>query len=804
MPSGCVSDDEFSDFFEGRLTPERLSALESHLETCEACTQRMLVRAREHHALVGLAPEGGLLARGSTVARFVVLEVLGRGAFGTVYAAYDPQLDRRLALKVLDAWASGEDERRARVEREARNLARVTHPNVVAVHDTGTAQGLAWVAMEYVDGQSFTQWLETPRSVVEIVDVLAQAGRGLAAIHAAGVVHGDFRADNVLVGGGRVLVTDFGLARLADQSNGGQWSTQKDQLDFARVLQRSVAKGTGAIPRRVQRVLARALSDRPFPELEELLAALEPPRRWPLLAAAALALVAMAGALTAPSACAPDDAGLVGVWGAAEHDALLARFEGQPPWARDSGRLVSDGLDRWRQRWLDTSVKVCAAQRTSRSPSDAELQRACLADSRREVLTMVGALRDADGALVRRAQQVAVQLASPERCADSVSLRNEPLPSDATRRAAFLTLRERLVEGRNLRELGRLKEARPVLEKALASARGDKLGSLVARAAFELGATVGRLGEHALAVELLEEALHAGLEERADEPSAHAAVLLVYERGVTLGEAAAGAELAQLADALVRRIGDERLAAGLLTNRALLAESRGAFDEALRFHRSAVEAFERVAPSSSALANALQNLGRVLAQHGSLAEARTTLERATELLVRVREPGHPNVGVAFSVLATIALEQGRYDDADELALRARTIGESAFGAAHLEVFQADDVLTRAALGRGEVPLAVTRAEKLTAPADCGERALQRAVTLAELELAQGRAPMLEVLARCPDAKPDALTNARIAWLRAQTSVADRRHWLEEAARLARPDSVLAARARDALASASKK
>jgi serine/threonine protein kinase len=160
---------------------------------------------------------GGELPRGAQVGRYVVLDYLGRGGMGMVYAAYDPDLDRKVAIKLLHVGASETaSEGESRLLREGQALARLQHPNVIAVHDVGTFQGQVFVAMEFVDGLTLRQWLQaSPRGWREIAAVFSAAGHGLAAAHAAGLVHRDFKPENVLVGlDGRVRVLDFGLARI--------------------------------------------------------------------------------------------------------------------------------------------------------------------------------------------------------------------------------------------------------------------------------------------------------------------------------------------------------------------------------------------------------------------------------------------------------------------------------------------------------------------------------------------------------------------------------------------------------------
>ncbi|MGE3765541.1 MAG: tetratricopeptide repeat protein [Kofleriaceae bacterium] len=163
-----------------------------------------------------LASGAELVARGARVGRYVVLDPIGAGAMGVVYRAYDPELDRDVALKLLRVLgdASRGEDARARLVREAQSLARVAHPNVVAVYDASTYGEHVYVAMELVDGADADAWLlRVPRTWREIARVFLAAARGLAAAHAAGVIHRDVKAANILVGADdRVRITDFGLA----------------------------------------------------------------------------------------------------------------------------------------------------------------------------------------------------------------------------------------------------------------------------------------------------------------------------------------------------------------------------------------------------------------------------------------------------------------------------------------------------------------------------------------------------------------------------------------------------------------
>jgi serine/threonine protein kinase/Tfp pilus assembly protein PilF len=164
-------------------------------------------------------PGTTILPPGTRVGRYVLLADIGIGGMGVVYKAYDPQLERPIALKLLRA--AGDDEAaqrfRQRLLREAQALAQLSHPNVVAVHDVGTFGEGVFVAMEFIEGQTLVRWCQAePRSKPKIVELYLAAGEGLAAAHRAGLVHRDFKPENVLVGDdGRVRVLDFGLVRVA-------------------------------------------------------------------------------------------------------------------------------------------------------------------------------------------------------------------------------------------------------------------------------------------------------------------------------------------------------------------------------------------------------------------------------------------------------------------------------------------------------------------------------------------------------------------------------------------------------------
>ncbi|HEX4462187.1 MAG TPA: protein kinase, partial [Polyangia bacterium] len=240
----CLTDGEWEAFAAGHLDAARATALEAHLADCEACRLRVGWSSATAIGSAGksAAKAGGSirfsggddLARGTTVGRYLVLERLGTGGMGKVYAAYDPQLDRKLALKLLrDDLGRNQRQYRARMLREAQAMARLAHPNVIAVHDVGTFGKRVFLAMELVEGGTLKTWLRAQQPTGrEVLDVFLDAGRGLAAAHAAGLVHRDFKPENVLIGAdGRARVTDFGLARSSTSQEPLPEATDEDDDD---------------------------------------------------------------------------------------------------------------------------------------------------------------------------------------------------------------------------------------------------------------------------------------------------------------------------------------------------------------------------------------------------------------------------------------------------------------------------------------------------------------------------------------------------------------------------------------------
>ena len=235
----CLDDDSVIAFLDGNVDDVVRAQIEGHLAECQACADLLATSAGgapetlARQSLSDVLATGASLVPGATIGRYVILNLVGRGGMGEVYAAYDPRLERKVALKLLRDKVGRRTTPRAaqeRLLREAQSTARLSHPNIVVVYDAGAiddeVNGVrVYLAMEFIEGQTLSEWLAAePRTWRAIRDVFTAAGEGLLAAHEAGLVHRDFKPQNVMVGrDGAVRVMDFGLA--SDTTGSGSAQT---------------------------------------------------------------------------------------------------------------------------------------------------------------------------------------------------------------------------------------------------------------------------------------------------------------------------------------------------------------------------------------------------------------------------------------------------------------------------------------------------------------------------------------------------------------------------------------------------
>ncbi|MFT3771481.1 MAG: serine/threonine-protein kinase [Minicystis sp.] len=522
---------------------------------------RALAQARVGAALFG---DGDA----AHVGRFRVLERLGAGGMGVVYTAYDPQLDRAVALKLVRVLEG----RQAAALNEARALARLSHPNVVPVHDVGILDRHVYIVMELVRGQTLTRWARAERrSRREILRAYLQAGAALAAAHDAGLVHRDFKPDNVIVGqDGRVRVVDFGLACEAaapgqrespvraagtpaymapEQAEGRAPTPAADQYSFCTALLETLTaggKGQGAsVPRWLEAALARGRAADPaarHPSMGDLLRALahDPARAW--LRRGAVAAVAL-GVLTAfwggralrnkeLGVCGGGEASIAGAWAPSGRDAALSRIAGMGEYGRSASRRIEPLLRAWEERWVGQHRDACLSHRRGEA-SDLLLDRrmACLAQARVALATVAETAGAVAPEKIPQLISAAAALPDPARCGalDTLVAEPAPRPGDAE---ALAELRAQLQRARTLASAGRRDEASEEATAAVARARriGDR--RWLAEALLVQGQAVIDL-DRTRAIAPLTEAIPLALETGADAVAVEAWARRAYAQGTS-------------------------------------------------------------------------------------------------------------------------------------------------------------------------------------------------------------------------------------------------------------------------------
>lgn len=680
-------------------------------------TALMLAKARE--ALLGRASSP------TRIGRFTLLGRLGRGGMGTVYDAYDPDLDRRVAVKVLRA---GSDASVQRLLDEGRALARLGHPHVVAVYEVGFAAGELWVAMERVLGPNLRTWMHAlgqPRPWREVVDVLLQVGGGLAAAHAAGVRHGDVKPDNVIVADdGRTRVVDFGVARIEadgaiasdgdegsplhsrgggtpaylapEQREGAPVTLRADQYAFAvmafealhlRRPERAAPSWRPGVPRRVRRVLERALSLRPeerFGDMEALLVALRRARRGPVPAFGVVVLGVLACVVAWAAVRAPTDPcpsrpdALAPAWSQERRDTLrehyLALSLSEPEFDRVAARL-----DVWSEAWLRQDIAACRADDARAPGALGERRRGCLADRRRELGALVDELAVASAATLLEAPAAIAALEQPARCGEPQWLANASVGA-APAEGDDDVLAQTLAHAAALRHLGSYRAAVDAARLARARAEPDDARAQV-QVLRELGLATYLAGERGAGEAWLREAVWRALSLGADESLAAAACDYLPMAAMVSSATASLPTYRELATAATARAGGSatqrlRLQQALASAAMLRVELPVALE-----HLREAEALQAELPELDALERARleHRMGTVLRALGEPQRAEALLQSALERERSELGDDHPMFARTLAQLGVLWLEQGRMAQAGEALRRALAIREQRLG-----------------------------------------------------------------------------------------------------------------------------
>ncbi|MFT3838092.1 MAG: serine/threonine-protein kinase [Myxococcaceae bacterium] len=764
-------------FLAGRSPPAELPLIAEHLDRCDRCRDKVLNAAKAFASTMGsrvsLRPHDA--GQGDLVGRYVILARLGSGSFGTVYAAFDPELERKVALKVLSADTKGSAARELMGEAQA--LARLSHANVVPVYDVGEHQGHVFIAMELVKGTTLTEWLKTPRKPREVLKLFHELGAGLLAAHQAGLVHRDFKPDNLLVGDdGHGRVSDFGLARVVEtpgntrepslvmagtpaymspeQLENKPADARSDQFSFCVALHealfgrrpfggenivelRESMQKRPQIPLKVgvalsiRQMMLRGLSENPAdrnPSMNEVLGPLEDPNAWPRRVR--LGLLAIAAALTVvwatlnvakppppPPPCAGAERLLMGTWDPARASALTAALQqGTPPVSDGTLQQVTTALDRWAKAWVAERTAACEATRVRKEQSEQLLDRrvACLDRRVAEVRALLDVLQYAPTAEVEDRAVAAVEAITPVTvCSDKNALLDSPAPPEnAGARSQVRDAIERLSRAKAVLDSAEPTQALPEATLALSAATDAGYAPLIAEARLQVALALEADGKHEDAARADAEAFKAANAARDDRTAARAAIHAYRETGRLEREQAKSEVWREVARSSVARLHDDPLLLGEYT----FVEAGGAYErhdhaKAATGYHDACELYRRTLGPSVELGNCLVREGQAWLQAGDFAKAQERCKQGLEQLSSRLGKEHPTVALAKVRLALLEYNLGDLDQAVTLLEAGREGIQRAFPKGHPGRFEADYVAVYPMLDHGDVATARAAGEE---------------------------------------------------------------------------------------------
>ena len=724
-------DSLLAELAQGSLEGAAQEEVEEHVSQCPICRSMLaqLLKAfvpdprDEPRAAAG--PQKGLI-----VGRYVVLEPIGAGALGEVFAAYDTTLERTVALKWLYPAVRDADRplQRERLIFEARALAKVQHPNVVAVHDV-IVQGAGDVlVMELVARAKSLRESGSTRPWRQTVKMFLDAGAGLAAAHAAQVVHRDFKPDNVLIDeGGRVRVADFGLARANEPSFEGdgastrstlsgtpaylapeRWqgdaaSPLSDQFSFCASLyeclsgklafeeraagQRLEAMKRGparltVIPQAVEKVIRRGLAfdaaDR-WPSMERLTSALSSTLHRNEKQRAGCALIAVA-AITLGSAalawrqsarrCENASAPVSAAWNDSHRDGVRKAFLATAhPAAEDLSRRVIASLDSLALQLGALRVTACeATARQGESEAAHALRDGCLARRVNDFGALAAIFEVADTKVVERAVGALEQLPSAGECLDvSARASIEPMPAALEARHKIDAAAGNVSRVRALRLAGKTKESAALGQATVAEARAVGWRPLTAEALVEWSNGLERLMKVDQARAVYLEALQLALATNDFAQAYAAAVGLAYVDGVDSPRVQAGEAWVVLAKDLIEPASLKQ------TNEALrVSNVEGLIQVKTQRPAEAAKTFADLAAQLEAIgqqhtmnyARVLQNANGPLREIGQAGKALELSKQSLKIMEEVLSPNHPDVAAALNNIGSALADIKQYDEAE--------------------------------------------------------------------------------------------------------------------------------------------
>ncbi len=657
------------------------------------------------------------------VGRFRLSSRLGAGGMGTVWAAYDEQLERPVALKfLLDRQAQAPEQ----LLEEARNLAQISHPNVITIYDVGVHNGRVWLAMEKVAGKTLRESMGSAADTGPKARLRwwLEAGQGLAAVHAAGLVHRDIKPDNVLLGDdGRVRLIDFGIVcttksndttgEITHQSNTTQQTPRiagtlayaapeqlrgsttlgpaADQFAFCVSVWEAICgtrpdpyepnlkKRPRAMSGRVYRALVRGMSPAPrdrFADMSALLQALSPRRtQLPAIAFVACAsLLTLSSVYGADDPCRTVDTQVRQQWGERQAAAMRDKL------SSDSAGVVA-ALDDWTAQWSETALASCRASRVdgTRSPKVHDQRMACL-ERRLDALVTLTEVVDQRPALdVSTLGPWLAALRPPKACLETNVGEAATRPPHKAKTLERRSLGQRLAHA----EHGLFDQVSLAERIAVASAiemRGQQLHdpSLQGEAARVQGRLLLRQGRAQASTEAFGRALDLATEARDRELEADTwSGLAATARDLELDFERASWSLARRQNVVSALKSNPEQHARLLAERGVLRGLEGELDTAIGLLRSADEAYTQLGPLTSwDHAAALRDLGNLYSQRGQRQLGLQTVARAQQLEAHL-QPRADNFSPPLSRQSSSLLKRGLMElDAGELDTAQKTLQQA--------------------------------------------------------------------------------------------------------------------------------
>ena len=765
MTEDCLPAELIVRYVDGTLDGDDRATVERHTDTCATCRGALSDLAagslarRSDITLGAVAADEPDVAPGTAIGRYIVLYRIGRGGMATVYAAYDPELDRKIALKILRGRGHRDH---ARLRREARTLAALTHPHVVAVFDVGEHDGLLFIAMELVEGQTVRDWLASrPKTWREVAPVFLGAARALAAAHAKGIIHRDVKPENLLLArAGVVRVSDFGLAAIvagpavdavagtpaymAPEQTGGEAGPTSDQYSFCVTLHEALCgvrpdAGPRApfvvrgVPRAAAEAVRRGLAARPEDRNASIAAlvdvlAIDPARRrrWIALGAAAVVVLGAGGIFVAtrsPAGAQCDVAAKAASarWGAKQRDAVHGAFAKTHESASEPAFAAVDrALDHYLDEWGEMSKASCERTqvRGDQSPALLDLRARCLDQRLAAATALIDVLAKATTpAVVEGAVTAVAGLPSVVSCADVEALTAiVPRPTDPKIAAAVDELDARLTKAAALQLTAQYPAASAIVTPVLALAAKLDYAPVLAKARYLDGDLQYRVGDYDASAKALTEAVAQAARGRDDRTATKALTLLAGVVGYVQGKPDQGIALALTADAWSARAGrvpeDE---AELADIRGLLHDAKGEPLLAKPFYERALALREKLyGPDHLMVALSLNNLAGVPLTLGKLEEARKLHERALAIRERVLGPISADVAVSLNAIASIDESEDKLDEAERGFRRAIKIWETVLGPDHPDVAVAHNNLGNLLRTKEDYPGAIVELERALA------------------------------------------------------------------------------------------